>query len=190
MTNRDFLFTAHLQNGPGQVPESLLLRVLGLKAMPTSPQVVRTAARNRILQVHPDYNAEGSYEEILEVRWAKEALLILLDIQETLGIMDPPLLLGETQESRVSATLLRDTGKLKQSWGRRIRWGKKPMYRPCEQCGKDMVVALGVVDHKVPGTDFEVLEVQDRKPGPRQRFCSAACRQKAWRARKATEPRG
>jgi hypothetical protein len=59
-------------------PDSLLLRLLGLSEMPRTQEDVRTAFRSRMRDVHPDSAAGEAATDavtVTELMWAREALL-------------------------------------------------------------------------------------------------------------------
>jgi hypothetical protein len=177
--------------GASPPPVSLVLRVLGLDAIPASHEEIKSAFRARILQVHPDIVGEKAHSEYTsELVWAREVLLRKVADVTANGVAGVNIVSRhEKQVCKVCAgeRLHPRTGKpyliLSEAYGRRLRW-----IGYCEACAYDAerarqreLRAMVRANRrcKVCGRVF----TPQRSDGL---YCKPGCRQAAYRNRKVT----
>jgi hypothetical protein len=175
-------------------PDVTVLRILGLESRPATQDEVKSASRARLRQVHPDVvTYEGTHlaeasaavavqrAEVRELMWARDVLLRKI----------PPAVTGD--KGSVSDSFSRNAACA--ACGRTITglFGKPPLPATtmrrwrgyCAPCAEDAELArirelrrLARADRKCPGCSRTFTP-----PRSDGRYCSPACRQRAYRQR-------
>ncbi|MGH3300358.1 MAG: hypothetical protein ACRDOK_01540 [Streptosporangiaceae bacterium] len=178
-------------------PDSLVLRILGLDARPASQDVVRSAFRARLRQVHPDltestYSAVPSLQsaagalamqrpEVAELAWARDVLLRKIP---------PPAPVTAAASSRAGADQpsrwrCRECGQSPARGSQAITAGRWAGY--CRNCA----AAAGNARHRRQrltrrrNRTCQFCGELFTPPRSDGLYCSPACRQKAYRHRAA-----
>jgi hypothetical protein len=180
--------------GPGDCPDSVPLRILGLDAIPLSRDTLRSVFRAKVMVAHPDLAAYTAPD----VRQAAEAAVAAQpDVQELLWARN--VLLRKIPEplrqepAFATHANSRNDRRCPNCKDERRDWrGQHPDYgrwaRYCYPCADDAenarqrdLRAQARADRKCEGCG--AIFTPGRADG---RFCSSACRQAAYRKRTKT----
>jgi hypothetical protein len=197
---RDFL-------GMPDVPETVPLKVLGLKAPMPDRAAIQTAFRRRVIEVHPDLqlaydhpvlqpgadDALGAHPEIRELVWARDVLMEMApaDVTDRKGHIRVPVL-PVTKKARTCAKCQRELLE-RECWA--VGWGPHRSRRRgwCYECVRADDTARAAARRRqrrankhcaAPGCT--TIFTPSRSDG---RYCSPRCRQMAYRCR-VTAKRG
>lgn len=177
--------------GFSRPPDSIALRLLGLSNVPASSEEVMAAFRSRVAEVHPDTGLAEESTTIEELIWARAELLSRLP-SVTASNRDHG---DDQQPSRRPLGAPRGWGCQKCK-GERLDYRGRP-YRPVKSWGRwsGLCRACAVDAENERQRDRRLRLRSDRScsecgdiftPSRSDaQFCSTACRQRAYRKRKA-----
>ena len=180
-------------------PETLALRLLGLAALPTTEEEVRSAFKERLRAVHPDTADDPEATEtanVSELVWAREAVLFRVQAavmaarssaehspSVTAPVTDGEGVLGTFSSRNVCAGC---GGERLNVFGKPYKVGRTRRWpRLCDSCAMESENARRREERRVAraGRVCPVCGVAFDPPRSDARYCSAACRQRAYRRR-------
>jgi len=203
-----------LLGGCAAPPDSVPLRILNLAEIPSGHDRLKSAFRTRLLAVHPDvvsYDAVPELQaaaraaamqrpEVAELVWARDVLLRKVPAADPDGVTDSNVAHGRQYEpsrckvcgepwtdwrSRpIGAHLLSDEDRRMM----RTRTWMRPRWEGyCQSCASDAENARQRDLRREDRANRACESCSDTFTPPRAdgRYCSPACRQKAYRQRKA-----
>jgi hypothetical protein len=174
-------------------PVCVPLRILGLNYMPTTKEAVRQAFRFKMFAAHPDLNPDHppaeAQADVQELVWARDWLVR--------KIPDPVTPNANSTAGSISRYRCRRCGRpeavfrSEKNTVRLIRYGR--WWRHCRLCAREAeksrqrdLRAQARADRRCQSPECAALFTPARSDA---KFCSSACRQKAFRRRDTTEVR-